>query len=58
MPDTELITALKKFFGHPPYDGPENIVRSDGYFWKSIEDKWGSRTVKAACAELGERITE
>jgi hypothetical protein len=36
-----MIEDIKKFFGITPYNGPENILRGDGYFKISIEKKYG-----------------
>ncbi len=36
-----MIEDIKKFFGIAPYNGPENILRGDGYFKVSIEKKYG-----------------
>lgn len=32
---------LDKLDGRTPYDGPENIVRNDGYFALQIEREFG-----------------
>lgn len=32
---------LDKLEGKPPYDGGSNICRGDGYFYNSIEKKFG-----------------
>lgn len=37
----ELRKDLGMLFGWPPYDGPENICRADGYFANSLEKKYG-----------------
>ncbi len=39
--DSELLNDLKKLNGLPPYHDPGNIVRGDGYFAKSLEQKYG-----------------
>ena len=44
----KLIDKLKKLEGLPPYNGPSNIVRNDGYFAASIEQEFGSHMVQAA----------
>lgn len=38
----------RKLVGLPPYDGPENIVRGDGYFSKSIIDDYTPATRESA----------
>ena len=42
VPDKkELRDELAKLNGWPPYDGPENICRGDGYYGMSLEKKYG-----------------
>lgn len=40
--EVELIKDLKMLNGIPPYDGPENYVRGDGYFANSFKEKYGA----------------
>lgn len=37
----EATEELKKLFGIPPYDGASNICCGDGYFAKSLVQKYG-----------------
>lgn len=41
--DARIMDMLKKFLGKPPYDGPSNIVRGDGYFALQIERESGKK---------------
>ena len=47
----EIVDELKKLNGLPPYDGPSNYVRGDGYFAASLEAKYG-----ASIAELEQAV--
>lgn len=41
MDITKLKNDLKMLDGKPPYNGPENICRSDTYFVKAMEKEYG-----------------
>lgn len=41
FPESEVRRDLAKLDGDPPYDTPSNIVRSDPYFARSLEKKYG-----------------
>jgi len=43
---------VKKFFGLPPYNTPDNIVYRDGYFASAFQNRWGM-TVEEARRKLG-----
>lgn len=36
-----ILDDLKKLYGLPPYDSGGNICRGDGYFARSLEEKYG-----------------
>ena len=36
----QALESLKKLHGIPPYDGPNNPVKGDGLFSKSLEKKY------------------
>lgn len=38
---TSLRTDIAKFLGEGEYNTPSNHCRGDGYFAKSLEEKWG-----------------
>lgn len=48
----DMAEEVKKFYGLPPYDGPSNIVRADGYFYISFKNHWGI-TLEEARRKLG-----
>jgi len=37
----KALDALAILDGKPPYDGPSNICRNDGYYAQSIEQTFG-----------------
>lgn len=49
---SELEEMLKKLYGLPPYDNWSNICYGDGYFAKSIEDKFSKEEIKQAKKKL------
>ena len=48
----ELEEMLKKLYGLPPYNTWTNICYGDGYFAKSIEDKFSKEEIKKAKKKL------
>ena len=48
----ELEEMLKKLYGLPPYDNFSNICYGDGYFAKSIEDKFSKEEIKRTKKKL------
>lgn len=44
----ECADQYRKLVGLPPYDGPENIVRGDGHFSKSIINDYTPATRETA----------
>lgn len=52
----ELKDELKKFKGLPPYDGPENIVRGDGYFANYIYSTWPQELIEQVEKELKKEV--
>lgn len=48
----ELEEMLKKLYGLPPYDNWSNICYGDGYFAKSIKDKFSEQEIKQAKKKL------
>lgn len=48
----DLKDELRKYYGYPPYDGADNIVRADKYFLMSIEDRWSKEEIDKAREEL------
>lgn len=44
---------LKKLYGLPPYNTPTNMVYGDGYFARSLKNKYGEEAVNKAKKELG-----
>ena len=48
----ELEEMLKKLYGLPPYNNCSNICYGDGYFAKSIEDKFSEQEIKQAKKKL------
>ena len=49
---SELLDALKKLNGLPPYDTPSNLCRNDGYFAQSIRNNFSEAQIKAARIQL------
>jgi|GEM_PF-2889499 len=41
----KALDALARLDGLPPYDGPSNICRNDGYYAQSIEQTFGMSIV-------------
>ena len=48
----KLEEILKKLYGLPPYNTWTNICYGDGYFAKSIEDKFSKEEIKKAKKKL------
>ena len=48
----ELEEMLKKLYGLPPYNTWINICYGDGYFAKSIEEKFSKEEIKKAKKKL------
>ena len=42
---TELERDVAMLLGKPPYDTPSNYCWNDGYFARSLRDKYGERAV-------------
>lgn len=49
---SKLEEMLKKLYGLPPYNNWSNICYGDGYFAKSIEDKFSKEEIKQAKKEV------
>lgn len=41
-----LIDDCKKLLGQPPHDTDTNVVKGDGFFLKSLYDKYGETDVR------------
>lgn len=48
----KLEDDVRKLLGLAPYNGPDNIVRNDNYFYRYLIDTYGERPVKIATAKL------
>ena len=44
---------LRKLHGLPPYDGPSNYLRADGYFAASIDKEFPKEEIRRAKERLG-----
>jgi len=53
MANKKLMDELKMLKGLPPYDDWSNICYGDGYFWKSIQNKYTEKQIAEAEKELG-----
>lgn len=49
----ELEEMLRKLYGLPPYDNWSNICYGDGYFAKSIQEKFSEEDIKRTKKRLG-----
>lgn len=49
---TECKRKLKMFYGLPPYDGPTNFCRHDGWFKASIYNDFEEGIITQAEAEI------
>ena len=49
-----LEKKLKKFYGYPPYDGMDNIVRGDRCFYKSIESEYSYKAMEEAYKRINQ----
>lgn len=48
----EIAEMLKKLYGLPPYNTLTNICYGDGYFAKSIEEKFSKEEIEKAKKKL------